>query len=77
MVWTFHHILLDGRAFPLILREVFGFGGPHHDGTKPESSAPPEFRKHVEWLHDQDDAASQAYWKECLAGFRTPCEALG
>ena len=26
MVWTFHHILLDGRAFPLVLREVFGFG---------------------------------------------------
>src|ERR1700723_237173 len=23
MVWTFHHILLDGRSFPLVLREVF------------------------------------------------------
>jgi len=72
MVWTFHHILLDGRAFPLILREVFGFRGPHHGGVSPESSTPPNFRDHVEWLRDQDDTASQAYWKECLAGFRTP-----
>ena len=24
-VWTFHHILLDGRSFPLVLQEVFAF----------------------------------------------------
>ena len=28
VVWTFHHALLDGRSFPLVLREVFGFGFP-------------------------------------------------
>ena len=25
VVWTFHHALLDGRSFPLVLREVFAF----------------------------------------------------
>ena len=72
MVWTFHHILLDGRAFPLVLREVFGFGEPRRAAPKLGSSAPPEFRKHVEWLHARDEGASQSYWKECLAGFRAP-----
>jgi amino acid adenylation domain-containing protein len=72
MVWTFHHILLDGRSFPLVLQEVFGFGEPRRAVLKSESSAPPEFRKHVEWLHDRDQGASQPYWRECLAGFRAP-----
>jgi amino acid adenylation domain-containing protein len=72
MVWTFHHILLDGRAFPLLLREVFEFVQPRCATPKPGSSTPPEFRDHVEWINDLDDAASQAYWKERLAGFRAP-----
>ena len=25
VLWTFHHALLDGRSFPLVLREVFAF----------------------------------------------------
>src|SRR5438477_8943935 len=25
LVWTFHHALLDGRSFPLVLNEVFAF----------------------------------------------------
>jgi amino acid adenylation domain-containing protein/non-ribosomal peptide synthase protein (TIGR01720 family) len=72
MVWTFHHILLDGRSFPLVLREVFGFVDPRHSIQEPGSLAPPEFRRHVEWLNARDDAVSQAYWKRYLAGFHAP-----
>ena len=33
IVWTFHHALLDGRSFPLVLREVFGFADASCHGT--------------------------------------------
>ncbi len=72
MVWTFHHILLDGRSFPLILREVFDFTESHRAFASPGRPAAPEFRKHVEWLDARDHGASQRYWKERLAGFRAP-----
>ncbi|MFT4115710.1 amino acid adenylation domain-containing protein [Bradyrhizobium sp.] len=72
MVWTFHHILLDGRAFPLILREVFGSIQSEDAAQQPGSPFAPDFRSHVEWVNAQDEAASRAYWKELLAGFRVP-----
>jgi amino acid adenylation domain-containing protein/non-ribosomal peptide synthase protein (TIGR01720 family) len=72
MVWTFHHILLDGRSFPLVLQEVFEYDTPHLGVPKHGSSAPTDFRKHVEWLHARDEDASRPYWKEYLASFRAP-----
>src|SRR5262249_51450044 len=72
MVWTFHHILLDGRSFPFLLREVSKYGDRQLGEPKHGSSAPPESCKHVEWLHARDEDASRPYWKEYLAGFRAP-----
>ena len=72
MVWTFHHILLDGRSFPLVLREVFSYG-EHRCSLQPfERSPPPPFRRHIEWLRARDHGASKSYWKDRLAGFRAP-----
>ncbi|QIP05504.1 non-ribosomal peptide synthetase [Bradyrhizobium symbiodeficiens] len=72
MVWTFHHILLDGRAFPLILKDVFGFPDSRYAAQRPDVSVAPDFRAHVEWLNARDEVASRTYWKEFLAGFRAP-----
>ena len=72
MIWTFHHILLDGRAFSPLLQEVFEFVEPRCATRKAGSPTGPEFRRHVEWLNAHDAAASKAYWKERLAGFRVP-----
>ena len=72
MVWTFHHILLDGRSFPHVLREVFGLYENRFDMRAAGLSTPPAFRKHIEWLRGRDDGAAELYWKDRLAGFRAP-----
>ena len=51
LVWTFHHAILDGRCFPMVLREVFDL----YDAAQRGEGAPvPErrrpFREYVEWL---------------------------
>jgi amino acid adenylation domain-containing protein/non-ribosomal peptide synthase protein (TIGR01720 family) len=71
MVWTFHHILLDGRTFPVLLRELFeAYAG------KPAGDTPPAYRRHIEWLHaearHQDFAAGETFFRELLAGFAAP-----
>ena len=41
MLWTFHHALLDGRSFPIVLREVFAAYTAFRDGVQggPQLSA--------------------------------------
>src|SRR5262245_13887021 len=74
MVWTFHHVLLDGRTFPALLRELFDDYQALRDGTPlPESQHEgTAYRRHVEWLHQQSSAAGESFFKSMLAGFKAP-----
>jgi amino acid adenylation domain-containing protein/non-ribosomal peptide synthase protein (TIGR01720 family) len=74
MLWTFHHALLDGRSFPIVLREVFAAytafrdevqGGPQLPARKPYSD-------YIEWLRTQDLAKAEQFFREKLKGFRAP-----
>ncbi|MFE2085320.1 non-ribosomal peptide synthase/polyketide synthase [Streptomyces scopuliridis] len=74
VVWTFHHVVLDGWSTTQIFEDVFaqyralatGAGG-----AVPLAARPP-FRDYVEWLGRQDTAAAREYWRGALAGFRSP-----
>ena len=72
LVWTFHHILLDGRAFPLILREVFALYEVASAGGDLALPTPQPFRDHIAWLAGQDLAGAESFWRESLRGFTTP-----
>ena len=66
VLWTFHHALLDGRSFPLVLREVFAF---HEDGDT-DLPLPRPYRDHIEWLRKLDHESAKPYWQGALADFR-------
>ncbi|CAL9567060.1 amino acid adenylation domain-containing protein [Streptomyces sp. enrichment culture] len=66
VVWTFHHILLDGWSLPLVMEDLFT---AYRGGTLP---ARPAFRDYHVWLSGQDTQAAHAYWREVLAGYDTP-----
>ncbi len=69
LVWTFHHALLDGRSFPILLEEVFAFYG------NPALPEPPQLRPYgdfIAWHREQDHSAAERFWREYLAGFTTP-----
>jgi amino acid adenylation domain-containing protein len=72
LVWTFHHLLLDGRSVGHLLREAFALydGDAGDDGAELPERRP--FREHVAWLHARDAAADQAYWTGVLAGVEAP-----
>ncbi|MFN8481455.1 MAG: amino acid adenylation domain-containing protein [Anaerolineae bacterium] len=71
-VWTFHHALLDGRSYDLLLQEVFALYEAFQRG---ESVSPPParpYRDYILWLQDQAPAASAAAWRDLLTGFAAP-----
>ncbi|OKK04806.1 non-ribosomal peptide synthetase [Streptomyces sp. CB03234] len=67
---TFHHILLDGWSTSVLLGELFQVYGNGGDA----SALPPvtPFRDHLAHLARQDRAASEAAWREALAGIDAP-----
>jgi hypothetical protein len=72
VVWTFHHALLDGRSFPLVLREVFAFADAAAAGQELDLPVPRPYREYIEFLRGLDLDAAAVYWRGYLAGFTAP-----
>jgi amino acid adenylation domain-containing protein len=72
LVWTFHHALLDGRTFPLLLREVFAAYAELQRGPVADREAPPPYRRYAEWLARKDHAEAEEFWRQLLDGFIAP-----
>jgi len=72
VVWTFHHALLDGRSFPLVLREVFELADAFAAGRELDLPLPRPYREYIEFLRGLDLDSAEAYWREYLAGFTAP-----
>ncbi len=70
LIWTLHHIILDGRSFPLVLREVFTVYAAE-DGPAPQPDLPP-YHTYIDWLGSVDHEQSRAFWTERLRGFSQP-----
>ncbi|HEX2187808.1 MAG TPA: amino acid adenylation domain-containing protein [Longimicrobiaceae bacterium] len=76
LVWTHHHLLLDGWSISLVLRDVFALYVAGLRGG--EAALPPArpYRDYVAWLQRRDLSAAEAYWRGALAGLTAPT-ALG
>jgi len=71
-VWTFHHALLDGRSYPLVLQEVFTFYEAFSCGKEVNLPLPRPYRDHIDWLRKLDHGAAKFYWQSVFSGFRAP-----
>lgn len=70
LVFTHHHILLDGWSGPLLMRELFTL---HRSGGD-QTALPyaPPYRQYLQWLRGQDREAARAAWQDALAGLAQP-----
>jgi amino acid adenylation domain-containing protein/non-ribosomal peptide synthase protein (TIGR01720 family) len=69
LVWTFHHALLDGRSYPVLLREVFEAYAELKTGAISQRPEPFPYRRYIEWLQEENFNAAEVFWKKQLAGF--------
>ncbi|MEM8706768.1 MAG: amino acid adenylation domain-containing protein [Actinomycetota bacterium] len=63
LLWSFHHILLDGRSFPIVLRDVFAVYDEHA-----ASPAPRPYADYLDHMSAFDHGPSGAFWSEHLTG---------
>jgi len=67
LVWTIHHILLDGRSFLVLLKEVFAIYEALCQNQAPTLAPPHPYQNYIAWLQQQNWSQAEPFWQQCLA----------
>ncbi|HEX5758391.1 MAG TPA: condensation domain-containing protein, partial [Thermoanaerobaculia bacterium] len=72
MVWTFHHLILDGWSVSLVLGEVAAAYESLSRCCEPDLVPARPYRDYIVWLRRQDLALAEEHWRRVLRGFTSP-----
>ncbi|TCO54193.1 non-ribosomal peptide synthase/polyketide synthase [Actinocrispum wychmicini] len=72
VIWTFHHLLLDGWSVFQVLSDVFAAHSALAAGRQPDLPARRPFRDYLAWLAGRDERDAEQYWRSVLAGMDSP-----
>ncbi len=72
LVFSFHHLLLDGRALVVLLNEVLAACEDFHCEREPALPPPAPYRNYIDWLGTQDWREGELFWRRALKGFIAP-----
>ncbi len=72
LVWTHHHLLLDGWSVGLVVGQVLALYEAAVRGESGDLKRARPFRDYIAWLRRQDLAAAECFWRGELAGFVSP-----
>lgn len=78
LLWTCHHLILDGLSVPLVFRDAMTAyatieqtASKENGNLQPASKVNRSFRNYLTWLNEQDDSKSEDFWKSSLADLPT------
>ncbi|MGO4294382.1 amino acid adenylation domain-containing protein, partial [Chitinophaga sp. RAB17] len=66
LLWTFHHILLDGWSLPVLLAELLQYYETVTMGSRPVITTEDRFEDFIRFVDRQDKAQSLQYWGNYL-----------
>ncbi len=69
VVWSFHHLIVDGWSLSRVLGEAVSYYGALREGTEPAIEAPRRYRDYIAWVQRQDLGRAESFWREALRGF--------
>ncbi|WP_437482985.1 amino acid adenylation domain-containing protein [Sorangium sp. So ce1014] len=69
VLWSHHHLLLDGWAASLVLQDAFVAHDALRSGRAVALSARRRYREHIAWLRERDPSAEEPFWRGALSGF--------
>jgi amino acid adenylation domain-containing protein len=72
VIWTHHHLLLDGWSLSLLLQEVLACYEAEVQGQILVNEERRPYRDYISWLVEQESKAAETYWRQALAGIDAP-----
>ncbi|WP_266159409.1 non-ribosomal peptide synthase/polyketide synthase [Dyella silvatica] len=70
LIFTHHHVLLDGWSMPILLPELFAI---YHAGGDHALPYVRPYRDYLSWLAAQDREEMRSLWRQALDGMDQPC----
>ena len=72
LLWSHHHLLLDGWCLALVLKEVFVAYDRQRGVATTATTVSRPYRDYIAWLQQQELKQAENYWRETLRGFQQP-----
>ena len=72
IVWSHHHMLLDGWSVALMLKEVFLLYEAYSKGKEFSLDQSPPYSHYIAWVQQQDKTSAEEFWAKRLKGFTAP-----
>ncbi|WLQ16685.1 amino acid adenylation domain-containing protein [Hahella aquimaris] len=69
LLWSLHHILMDGWCLSLLLRDFTLIYDALREARPLELPAPPPYSRYIQWLQRQDATQARNYWREQLEDY--------
>lgn len=69
LLWSCHHILLDGWSASVIMEDAFAFYDARIKEQTLELGTPPTYQAYLQWRAAQDEEPARVFWKEQLKDF--------
>jgi amino acid adenylation domain-containing protein/non-ribosomal peptide synthase protein (TIGR01720 family) len=68
MVWSFHHILLDGWSIPVLIEELLQSYELYATGVTVTQAGEDRYEDYIRYLERQDKEEEESWWRRYLAG---------
>lgn len=69
MVWSHHHILMDGWCMSIIIKEFFTAYAMLLNNNSVTLPQVKPYSNYIKWLEGQDEGQALTYWEEYLKGY--------
>ncbi|MFZ5893335.1 MAG: amino acid adenylation domain-containing protein [Myxococcota bacterium] len=74
LIWSYHHVTLDGWSVSNILGEVWLAYHAEVRGFEPTLAPVPPYRAYMDWVKSRAGASADEYWRELLADYEQPID---
>jgi hypothetical protein len=72
LVWSFHHVLMEGWSASMLLDQALAAYREKVDGTASAVESVRPYGDYIAWLQQQDPMGAKTYWQNELHGFSKP-----
>ncbi|VBB05118.1 phosphopantetheine attachment site [Lucifera butyrica] len=69
LIWSFHHIIMDGWCMAIIRREFLAIYNSLRKNSEPDLPKVYPYSDYIKWLAKQDRQEAALYWQEYLTGY--------
>lgn len=71
LIWSGHHLIMDGWSSSILLQEVLAYYEAFSQGKALDLQQPCPYRDYVAWLQQQDLSQPEMFWRQWLRGVRS------